>query len=376
VAGPLLLALRLPAAFFVNPALVGKEGRATWDEIRSLATQGFAIGSHGFDHTLLDGLGRAELERQVAGSKQEIEERLGRPVEALSLPGGTGGERARTLARAAGFRLVLGSRPGALRGKAEDAVLPRITLRRRHGLEGFRAAVERRPLFVLRQQARYALTLAGRRLLGTGGYARLRARRLARDAGGAEWWRRVLLAAAVVVYTWVGYPALIALLARLRPAPPCARRGSRPGQRRHRGPQRGGLHRDEARRLPRPRPADRLEVVVASDGSDDRTDALVCRFARAGCGWCACRGAARPRLSTPGGAGQGEILVLTDARRSWSRRLRALVENSPTRGWGRRAASSTCGSATTPTGARDSGSTGATRRRSAAPRAASTRRSG
>jgi len=183
VAAPLLLSLGLPAAFFVNPALVGTEGRASWDELRRLAAEGFVIGSHGLDHTLLDGLAPAELERQVAGSKREIEERLGRPVDALSLPGGTGGERARRLARAVGYRLVLGSRPGAFRGKAGDVVWPRFALRRAHGLEGLRSAVDRRPFFVLRQQARYALTLAGRRLLGTRGYARLRARRLDRDGG-------------------------------------------------------------------------------------------------------------------------------------------------------------------------------------------------
>jgi len=185
VAGPLLLSLGLPAAFFVNPARVGEEGRASWGELRELAARGFAIGSHGLDHALLDGLPPPELERQVAGSKRELEERLGRTVNALSLPGGTGGERARRVARAAGYRLVLGSRPGAVHGPAGDFVLPRFALRRVHGLEGLRSAVELRPLFVLRQRARHALTVVGRRLLGTRGWARLRKRRLDRGAGGA-----------------------------------------------------------------------------------------------------------------------------------------------------------------------------------------------
>jgi peptidoglycan/xylan/chitin deacetylase (PgdA/CDA1 family) len=183
VAGPLLVSLGLPAAFFVNPARVGTEGRASWDELRDLAVRGFTIGSHGLDHTLLDDLALGELERQLAGSKRAIEDRLGRPVDALALPGGTGGERARRLARAVGYRLVLGSRPGAWRGGAADALLPRVAMRRAHGLEGFRAAVEGRPLFLLRQQARYVLTLAARRVLGTRGYARLRAGRLGRDRG-------------------------------------------------------------------------------------------------------------------------------------------------------------------------------------------------
>lgn len=183
VAGPLLLSLGLPAAFFVNPLRVGGGGRVSWDALRTLAGQGFAIGSHGLDHTLLDGLGPAELERQVAGSKREIEERIGRPVDHLSLPGGIGGATAFRAARAAGYRLVLGSRPGAVRGAAGHGPLPRFAMRRTHGLESFWSAVERRPLFVLRQRARHALTLAGRRLLGTRGYARLRERRLDRDPG-------------------------------------------------------------------------------------------------------------------------------------------------------------------------------------------------
>jgi peptidoglycan/xylan/chitin deacetylase (PgdA/CDA1 family) len=181
VAAPLLLSLGLPAAFFVNPLRVGGEGRASWAALRDLAGRGFAIGSHGLDHTLLDGLDPVELERQIAGSKREIEERLGRSVDALSLPGGTGGRPALRAARAAGYRLVLGSRPGALRGAGGDALVPRFAMRRTQGLEGFRSAVERRPLFVLRQQARHALTLAGRRLLGAGGYALLRERSLRRD---------------------------------------------------------------------------------------------------------------------------------------------------------------------------------------------------
>jgi peptidoglycan/xylan/chitin deacetylase (PgdA/CDA1 family) len=184
VAGPLLASLGLAAAFFVNPARVGSEGRASWDALRDLAARGFTIGSHGLDHALLDDLAPAALERQLAESRREIEDHLGRPVVALALPGGTGGEQARRLARAVGYRLVLGSRPGSWRGGAADSVLPRVAMRRPHGLEGFRAAVDARPLFILRQQARYALTLAGRRVLGARGYARLRAGRLGR--GGAR----------------------------------------------------------------------------------------------------------------------------------------------------------------------------------------------
>jgi len=174
VAFPLLRSLGFPAAFFVNPARVGAEGRAGWDDLRALAAEGFAIGSHGLDHTLLDGLAPGELERQIVESRRAIEDRLGARVDALSLPGGSGGERARRKALAAGYRLVLGSRPGVVRGPAGASVLPRLAVRSGHGLTGFQAAVERRPLFLLGQRVRYSVAHGGRRLIGAGTYGRLR----------------------------------------------------------------------------------------------------------------------------------------------------------------------------------------------------------
>jgi peptidoglycan/xylan/chitin deacetylase (PgdA/CDA1 family) len=178
VAGPLLRSLGLPAAFFVNPSRVGEEGRASWDQLRALAGEGFEIGSHGLDHALFDDLVPSELERQLGESKREIEDRLGREVDALSLPGGSGGERARRAAHAAGYRLVLGSRPAPLRGPAGAGILPRFAQRRSAGLAGFQATVDLRPLVVLRQQVRYQATCAGRLLLGARGYAFLRRQRL------------------------------------------------------------------------------------------------------------------------------------------------------------------------------------------------------
>jgi peptidoglycan/xylan/chitin deacetylase (PgdA/CDA1 family) len=178
VAGPLLRSLGFPAAFFVNPARVGDQGRASWDQLQALAGEGFEIGSHGLDHALFDDLAPSELERQLGESKREIEDRLGRRVDALSLPGGSGGGRARRAAHAAGYRLVLGSHPAPLRVPAGAGILPRFAQRRSPGLAGFQATVDLQPLCVLRQQVRYQATRAGRLLLGTRGYAGLRRRQL------------------------------------------------------------------------------------------------------------------------------------------------------------------------------------------------------
>jgi peptidoglycan/xylan/chitin deacetylase (PgdA/CDA1 family) len=182
VAGPLLRSLGFPAAFFVNPARVGVEGRASWDQLRALAEGGFAIGSHGLDHALFDDLAASDLEWQITESKREIEDRLRRKVDALSLPGGSGGERARRTAQAAGYGLVLGSRPAPVREPARTGIVPRFALRAGPGLAGFQATIDLWPLFVLHQQLRYQMTHTGRRLLGTRVYAGLRRHRLGAPA--------------------------------------------------------------------------------------------------------------------------------------------------------------------------------------------------
>jgi peptidoglycan/xylan/chitin deacetylase (PgdA/CDA1 family) len=174
VAAPLLRALGFPAAFFVNPARVGHPGRLSWAQLSALADDGFLVGSHGLDHTLLGDLPPTELEHQVAGSKRWLEERLGRPVEGLALPGGSGGERVRSAAERAGYRLVLGSRPGVVRGAAGVGVQPRLAVRRSYDLSRFAAAVDQRPQFLLRLRLRYRILDTGRSLLGARAYGRLR----------------------------------------------------------------------------------------------------------------------------------------------------------------------------------------------------------
>lgn len=124
--------------------------------------------------------------------------------------------------------------------------------------------------------------------------------------------------AAVVAYSYVGYPALVAVLAWLRPAPPVGKAPIEP---------RVTLlivaHNEEARIEEKLRnclevdyPRDRLEVLVASDGSCDGTEDLVRSLAPEGVQLLALPGPngkpaaineAVPRAS-------GEILVLCDVR--------------------------------------------------------------
>jgi peptidoglycan/xylan/chitin deacetylase (PgdA/CDA1 family) len=99
-----------------------------WDELREQAARGIAIGSHAVSHPHLTTLSEDELRRELNESREEIEDRLGRPCEDLAYPYGEHDERVRAAARAAGYR-----RAYALRGSRSDAyATPRLDLYRRH----------------------------------------------------------------------------------------------------------------------------------------------------------------------------------------------------------------------------------------------------
>jgi peptidoglycan/xylan/chitin deacetylase (PgdA/CDA1 family) len=99
-----------------------------WDALLEHAQRGVVIGSHSVSHPHLTRLSADELRRELNESKEEIEDRLGRPCEDLAYPYGEHDERVRAAARAAGY-----GRAYALRGSRSDPyAAPRVDLYRRH----------------------------------------------------------------------------------------------------------------------------------------------------------------------------------------------------------------------------------------------------
>jgi peptidoglycan/xylan/chitin deacetylase (PgdA/CDA1 family) len=100
----------------------------TWDELRGHAERGVAVDSHGVTHPHLTTLSDDELRVELADSKQEIEDELGRPCRELAYPYGEHDERVRRFARAAGYERAYG-----LYTDGEDPfALHRLDLYRRH----------------------------------------------------------------------------------------------------------------------------------------------------------------------------------------------------------------------------------------------------
>lgn len=128
------------------------------------------------------------------------------------------------------------------------------------------------------------------------------------------------LAAGVVLYSYVGYPALIHLAARLWPGPRIREDDSTPTVTVVIAARNEEACLGEKLRsvLALDYPRDRLEILVGSDGSTDRTEAIASGFAKEGVRLLALPG---PRgkaavLNDAVALASGEILVMTDARQA------------------------------------------------------------
>lgn len=97
-----------------------------WDEAAGLLARGMEIGSHSRTHPFLPSLGERDLEKEIRGSKETIEDRLGRPIRFFSYPHGLYDERCRRLVVAAGYAGAWSSRPGGNR-PGTDPFLQRRT---------------------------------------------------------------------------------------------------------------------------------------------------------------------------------------------------------------------------------------------------------
>ena len=98
------------AIFFVIAGWVGQESQTmSWDELRELHRLGHQVQSHSLSHPMLTNCSDAELHRELSGSRQEIEDKLGAPVDAISIPNGRWNKRVLRACSEAGYQRVFTS---------------------------------------------------------------------------------------------------------------------------------------------------------------------------------------------------------------------------------------------------------------------------
>jgi peptidoglycan/xylan/chitin deacetylase (PgdA/CDA1 family) len=109
---PILERFGAKATFFVLAGCVScSSNYISWEQAREMALEGHRIASHGWSHRILTQCDSSELEREISGSKGEIEDRLGVEVDSISAPGGRWNERVVEACGRAGYKYLFHSNP-------------------------------------------------------------------------------------------------------------------------------------------------------------------------------------------------------------------------------------------------------------------------
>jgi peptidoglycan/xylan/chitin deacetylase (PgdA/CDA1 family) len=130
-AAPVLVSHDFPFTVFVTPAFV-QSGDARYlspDTLVELANMpGVAIGAHGYSHCRLTECNEIDLESEVRGSREWLEDLLAKPVTTMSYPHGAVDERVKAAVENAGYSLAACSRFGTHKPGSDPLLISRTDI--------------------------------------------------------------------------------------------------------------------------------------------------------------------------------------------------------------------------------------------------------
>jgi len=169
---PILTEYAFRAFFFVNPDRVGTSGYMDWTHLADLDRHGMSIQSHGLTHRYLHLLPHRELELELKESKQAIEDRIGKQVDFLSVPGGFYSRGVMESAWSLGYRGMFTSDPGVDRidRPVEETLFHRYNISRDTSHAEVAGLLLQKKGIRFRHQAEHVIKGGVRKALGTEAY--------------------------------------------------------------------------------------------------------------------------------------------------------------------------------------------------------------
>jgi peptidoglycan/xylan/chitin deacetylase (PgdA/CDA1 family) len=133
----------LRAIFFVPASWIGTRDHVmTWSQLRQIVSLRHEVQSHGWSHQLLTHCTESDLRNELERSKRTLEDRLGVPVDALSVPHGRWNRRVLEGCAKAGYKRVYTSDPWlAPRERVGLQLWGRLTVRKTMAVDHFRHAL-------------------------------------------------------------------------------------------------------------------------------------------------------------------------------------------------------------------------------------------
>jgi peptidoglycan/xylan/chitin deacetylase (PgdA/CDA1 family) len=170
---PLLQRYGMTAVFFIATGLVGERYMMAWEQLAALRNAGMSVQSHTMTHRFLRQLPDIDIERELRGSKEILETRLGAAVTFVSLPHGSYGKTYPAIARQAGYAGGCCSRIGYTTSTTGRYALRRIHVAAEYTSKEFGRIVSGAGWFVPLLAAKQGMKIAGRELVGEPVYDRL-----------------------------------------------------------------------------------------------------------------------------------------------------------------------------------------------------------
>ncbi|MFC2002761.1 polysaccharide deacetylase family protein [Chloroflexota bacterium] len=96
------------------PVDLGKELILSWDEIKEMSSGGIHFGAHSVNHPILTNMPLEQAEWEIAQSKKDIEEKLGKEVTAFSYPNGDFSSEIAKFIKESGFTCAVSVLPSKL----------------------------------------------------------------------------------------------------------------------------------------------------------------------------------------------------------------------------------------------------------------------
>lgn len=102
----------------------------SWSQLAEVAAAGIEVGGHSDQHPQLDQLEASVVRRELATSKEALEDTLGVPVPGLAYPFGYSNARVRRLAAEVGYSYAYAVGNRKLGSEPDQFALPRLTVSR------------------------------------------------------------------------------------------------------------------------------------------------------------------------------------------------------------------------------------------------------
>ena len=126
-----------------RPGALGQAPLLSWSQARDLAAQGLALGAHTLTHPNLTTLSAAQVEQELAQSRDLLEQNLSQPITTFSYPYSGLNATVKTLVAQAGYRMACSCPSGYIGQAGADLFdLQRITVLATDTLSDFQQKIQ------------------------------------------------------------------------------------------------------------------------------------------------------------------------------------------------------------------------------------------